>query len=334
MKIFNKLLEFKLLQKKKLQYNNFYYIYFLILPTVIVFYLFLSSSIGLLTKRLYGDNFPGFENPLKLIIFSILLFFIQLFFLLKKERVLNFIEDLFDFSLLKIILLIIIFEISIIFFINVRLNRSFIFTFLTLPILIYYTSYYLKRLFSKRKTKFIYFFYLIFLFMIFVPGFYAPPFYGGIKGWHFIVGDDLAFNNKDGEKIVNNSYIAMQNSEDKIVLYSNAFSNPSNFTHRPRSFYQLFNLSEKVKKYDTYLYQTFCEQFKHISKGYYSQNKILGNFSFPGHNSYVFLDDYKDFNPKYITSIGKLTTSYNTVTGEFIKYNYKPETLIEEKCLP
>lgn len=158
--------------------------------------------------------------------------------------------------------------------------------------------------------------------MTIIPGFYMPPFYDGIPGWFYKA-------NPSQESF---SYFAIKNKKGDHILLSNAFFNPGNFPHRAQGYYEATNKQKELDLLYEYLIKLYCNQWEYTKKGIYETERYLGRFAFPGHNSYLFLDNYKNFDPKNIISIGQLNIVYKVKSLEVVERKYNEKLKISNQC--
>ena len=143
--------------------------------------------------------------------------------------------------------------------------------------------------------------------MTIIPGFYMPPFYDGIPGWFY----------KTSSSVESFSYFAIMNKKGDHILLSNAFFNPGNFPHRAQGYYEITKKDKELKLLYEYLIKLYCNQWKYTKKGFYETQKYLGNFAFPGHNSYLFLENYKNFESNNIPQFVTITAKNNDKSIKF-----------------
>jgi hypothetical protein len=291
------------------------------LPIIIIIYLIISTLSNFITESIFPINYPGFENPSKIFYYLIFLTILQSIFF--NDSFLKIIYKFYDFEIKSIFCVIFFIIITNEFFIQVRFNRSFIFSIIVSPFLFYYFPIFFKKIrISIFEKKIKNFFYLIILSMTIIPGFYMPPFYDGIPGWVY----------KTSSSVESFSYFAIKNKKGDHILLSNAFFNPGNFPHRAQGYYEVTKKDKELKLLYEYLIELYCNQWEYTKKGFYETQKYLGNFAFPGHNSYLFLENYKNFEPKNIISIGQLSTIYEVESLKIIERTYKEKLIIKDQC--
>ena len=291
------------------------------LPIIILFYLIISTLTNFITEDILPLNYPGFENPKKIALYFIFLIFIQI--ICFNKSFLNKIYKFYTLDIKSIFYFVLFILITNEFFIQVRFNRSFIFSIIVSPFLFYYLPIFLKNFVKsvyEKKIKNL--FYLIILCMTIIPGFYMPPFYDGIPGWFYKA-------NPSQESF---SYFAIKNKKGDHILLSNAFFNPGNFPHRAQGYYEATNKQKELDLLYEYLIKLYCNQWEYTKKGIYETERYLGRFAFPGHNSYLFLDNYKNFDPKNIISIGQLNIVYKVKSLEVVERKYNEKLKISNQC--
>ncbi len=291
------------------------------LPIIILFYLIISTLTNFITEDILSLNYPGFENPKKIVLYFIFLIFVQI--ICFNKSFLNKIYKFYTLDIKSIFYIILFIIITNEFFIQVRFNRSFIFSIIVSPFLFYYLPIFFKNfLKSVYEKKIKNLFYAIILCMTIIPGFYMPPFYDGIPGWFYKA-------NSSQESF---SYFAIENKKGEHILLSNAFFNPGNFPHRAQGYYEATNKQKELDLLYEYLIKLYCNQWEYTKKGIYETERYLGRFAFPGHNSYLFLDNYKNFEPQNIISIGQLNIVYNVKSLEVVERKYYKKLKISNQC--
>ncbi|MGE0201791.1 MAG: hypothetical protein AB7P76_12610 [Candidatus Melainabacteria bacterium] len=142
-----------------------------------------------------------------------------------------------------------------------------------------------------------------------IPGGYFPPFNNGIGGW------TLDVKSKEPMLIAG---IKLFSDTQAPLWFSNCITLPQSFLMRQHS--SCMKQGEKpLKQCLGYYQKLYAYNYPSLREGYFASQRLLRNFSYPGHNPCRFLPGYKTLKPEQIREIAFVTERFDRKSLALLK---------------
>ena len=140
--------------------------------------------------------------------------------------------------------------------------------------------------------------------MTIIPGFYMPPFYDEFRWFYKANPSQESF-----------SYFAIKNKKGDHILL-NAFLIPEIFL-RAQGYYEATNKQKELDLLYEYLIKLYCNQWEYTKRNFARLKDIWVDLHFLD-IIVIYFDNYKNFDPKNIISIGQLNIVYKVKSLEVV----------------